>query len=253
MRAAQGGEKLLEFISKGDFAVHVKNLAELQSLEHGLTGILEHCHAGDRLVESIYYQEFQQAERARIDAEHRQIVRAVASFREELKCATSDRTIAMILPGMDVVKLLRAHIVDEGELFSRFAGSLKPDKRIAGSKKATKSTRLKKRRRNLRPKPHRKGTDAVPYTLEPHPRTVRAKNSNNPHSVCQRREQAAVHGRPYPLNRKSAFAISLSHPTDPRKIRGFGVLSSHSSAGCQFLEVPIRVQGSGARGETFPG
>jgi hypothetical protein len=109
-------ERLLDSTSKGDYSEHERTVNELRSLDHGLAGIVEHCHAQDRLVESTYYQELQKDERERIDAEHQRIIQAVASFREELKCATADRMNAMILPGMDVVKLARAHIPYTGKL-----------------------------------------------------------------------------------------------------------------------------------------
>jgi molecular chaperone GrpE (heat shock protein) len=103
-------EEMLESASKNDFAEHLKSLTGLRSLEHGLAGIVEHCRAEDRIIESTYRHYLQQDERERIDAEHEQIIRAVTSFREELKFATTDRTMAMILPGMDVINRLRAHI-----------------------------------------------------------------------------------------------------------------------------------------------
>jgi molecular chaperone GrpE (heat shock protein) len=108
-------EKMLESASKNDFAEHLKSLTGLRSLEHGLAGIVEHCGAEDRIIESTYHRYLQQDERARIDAEDEQIIRAVTNFREELKCATTDRTMAMILPGMDAVNRLRAHIAYERE------------------------------------------------------------------------------------------------------------------------------------------
>ena len=114
-------EKLLESASKNDFSEHVQSLSELRSLEHRLNGVVEHCHAGDRLVESIDLSNLLPEERALIQAEHERIIRAVENFREELKCATTDRTMAMILPGMDVVKWLRAHVADERELFGGVA------------------------------------------------------------------------------------------------------------------------------------
>ena len=106
-------EKLLESASKNDFSEHVQSLSELRSLEHRLNGVVEHCHTGDRLVESIDLSNLLPEERA--------LIRAVENFREELKCATTDRTMAMILPGMDVVKWLRAHVADERELFGGVA------------------------------------------------------------------------------------------------------------------------------------
>jgi hypothetical protein len=114
-------EKLLESASKNDFSEHLKSLGELPLLERGLAAIVEHCNAKNPAAESVYDQYLQQDERARVDAEHQQIIQAVANFREELKCVTPDRTMAMILPGVDVVNGLRAHIAFEQELFNRIA------------------------------------------------------------------------------------------------------------------------------------
>jgi hemerythrin-like domain-containing protein len=161
-------EGALESASKNDVAEHLKSLNELRSLEHGLNGIVEHCHAEDRIVESTYHHSLQQEERDRINAEHEQIIRAVTNFREELKFATTDRTMAMILPGMDAVNLLRAHISYEQEMLGRIAGSEKPTKSVAGKKKTGRRAHGKQRRHAAKRK-ETKPTNVLPYTLEPHP------------------------------------------------------------------------------------
>lgn len=46
-------------------------------------------------------------------------MRGVASFREELRFATSERIMAMIPPGMDVINRLRAHIAYERQLLNQ--------------------------------------------------------------------------------------------------------------------------------------
>ena len=161
-------EEMLELASMNDVAEHLKSLTGLRSLEHGLAGIVEHCHAEDRIIESTYHHYLQQNERERIDAEHELIIRDVTNFREELKFATTDRTMAMILPGMDVVKRLRAHIVYERELLGRIAEVGNPPKRPMGKKKTGKRTHEKKRRRVARRKRETKSADVLPYTLEPH-------------------------------------------------------------------------------------
>jgi len=162
-------ERALESASKNDVAEHLKSLNELRSLEHGLTGIVEHCHAEDRIVESTYHQSLQQDERDRINAEHQQIIRAVTNFREELKFATADRTMAVIIPGMDVVTLLRAHIAYEQEMLGRIAELRKPTKSAAGKKKTASRAHGKKRRHSAKRKTDAKAADVLPYTLEPHP------------------------------------------------------------------------------------
>lgn len=169
LKIADKIEKLLERAGKKDFPEHPKSLAELRALEHSLADVAEHCHATERLVESAYYNDLPPRDLARIAADHLVILKAVASFREELKCATADRTMAMILPGMDVVKLVRAHVAFEGEVFHRIAGLGESHGGGSSGKSRTKRTVQKKRRHAAkRPAPKEPASD-VPYTLEPHP------------------------------------------------------------------------------------
>jgi len=168
LNVARRLEGALESASKNDVAEHLKSLTELRALEHGLAGIVEHCHAEDRIIESTYHKYLQQKDRERIDAEHELIIRAVTNFREELKCSTTVRTIAMILPGMDLVKQLRAHIAHERELLGRIAKVQNPTKRAAGKKMTDKRTQ-KRRKHVARRKTETKRTGVLPYTLESHP------------------------------------------------------------------------------------
>jgi hypothetical protein len=162
-------EKMLESASKNDFAEHLKSLTGLRSLQHGLTGIVEHCHAEDRIVESTYHHSLQPEERARIDAEHEQIIRTVADFREELKFATTDRTMAMIIPGMDLINRLRVHIAYEREMLGRIAESGNPPKTALGRKTAGNRGRGRQSRPAGKRRIKAKATSVLPYTLEPHP------------------------------------------------------------------------------------
>jgi hypothetical protein len=169
LKVAAKIESLLESAFKNDFADHLKTFAELRSLEHSFTGIVEHCHAGDRLVESAYYREFQQKDLARIAVDHLQILRALASFREELKCATPDRTMAMIMPGMDLVKLLRDHVAFEGKVFSRKESPAELREKETAGRGTAKRAHEKKRPRATRRKAQKEENPSGPYTLEPHP------------------------------------------------------------------------------------
>jgi hypothetical protein len=162
-------ETLLESVSKNDFSEHVKGLTELRSLERGLAGIVEHCHAEDRIIESTYHHYLQPQERTRIDTEHEDIVRLVSNFQEELKFATTDRTMAMIVPGMDVVKRLRAHVTYERELLNRIARSGEKQQRAVRGKKLIKGGHEKTRKHIAKPKTDANETHFVPYTVEPHP------------------------------------------------------------------------------------
>jgi hypothetical protein len=74
----------------------LKSLKGLQLLEPGLASVEQHCHAEERTIERTFKHSLQEEERARIDAEHEQIIGAVTNLREELKSATADRTMAMI-------------------------------------------------------------------------------------------------------------------------------------------------------------
>ena len=162
-------EKLLESASSSDFEEHLKSLPALRSLEHGLAGIVEHCRREERIIESTYHHSLQLEELARMDAEHEQIVRLVRNFREELKYATADRTMAMILPGMELVKWLRAHIAYEREMLGRIAGLRKSRVRSSEKKKTGKESRSKARRPIAKRKARTKAIHLLPYTLEPHP------------------------------------------------------------------------------------
>lgn len=169
LNLAGGIEKLLESASKNDIAEHLKGLTGLLSLEHGLAGIVEHCHAQDRIIESTYRQYLQQDERDRIDAEHEQIVWAVTNLKEELKCATADRTMAMILPGMEVVNRLRAHIAYERNLLDRIVQLSNTQESTTMKKPTGKKTLGRKRKHARKRKMPAKAAYALPYTLEPHP------------------------------------------------------------------------------------
>ncbi len=168
LRLAHTIEKMLELAAKNVFALHLKALKGRQSLDRGLSSIEKHCQIGGSKLDSIYQNTMQREERERIDAEHAQILETIESFREELKCATADRTMAMILPGMDVVNRLRTHIAYERELLARVAPSRKNVVAI--------TEKRKKRAKPLGAFIRRTGKQAksarvpyLPYTLEPHP------------------------------------------------------------------------------------
>lgn len=161
-------EKLLDTASRNDYAERLNSLTDLRSLEHLLAGVVEHCHAGNRIVESSYYQDFRDTERAQIDAEHQQIIQAAESFREEVRCATGDRIMAMILPGMDLVRQLRSHISFERGLFERIVKARPPQKK-ARAKRSGKGTHQQNRTHVAKKRRNLNSTHVVPYTLERHP------------------------------------------------------------------------------------
>ena len=68
----------------------------------------------------------------------------------------------MIVPGMDLVKLLREHVAFEAELLRRMV------KETAGRRRAKRAHGRKKAGAAKR-KAQKEEALAVPYTLEPHP------------------------------------------------------------------------------------
>jgi hypothetical protein len=140
LQLADRVEAALARATHKDFPDHQKCLAELRALEHGFNGIVEHCHSENRIVESTFHQYLNQNERVRVDEEHGKIVRTLAEFREELRFATVDRMTAMIIPGMQLVSELRAHIANEAELLDQIVHSATEIRKPSGgTKKANRS------------------------------------------------------------------------------------------------------------------
>ena len=162
-------DKLLTAASKNDFAEHSKSLSALRSLERGLLGIVRHCSEQDRDVESTYLHYLNQDDRTRIAEEHEQLIRAVTNFREELKCATPDRTMAMILPGMEVVSRLRSHIAYEQEMLGRIMEVAVASRPAVRKKEPLKKPHKKHRKHAVRRKLAPEEAAPLPYTMELHP------------------------------------------------------------------------------------
>lgn len=162
-------DKLLTSASKNDFAEHTRSLSALRSLDRGLRRAVRHCSKQDPVVESACLHYLYQHEHARITDEHEHLIRAVTNFREELKCATPDRTMAMILPGMDVVNRLRAHIAYEQELLGRIMELAVPSRPVVEKKQPGKKSHKKPRKHALRRKPAPEEAAHLPYTMELHP------------------------------------------------------------------------------------
>jgi Hemerythrin HHE cation binding domain len=163
-------EEAIALACHKEFTDHEKSLAELRSLEHGFSGIVEHCHAEDRIVESTLYHYVGEAERSRMDEEHSEIVRTLGEFREELRFATVDRTKEMIVSGRELLGKLRAHVANEAALLDRIAGQSardgkrKPAKKPRHARRAARTNRTRTTRtQSGEERPN------IPYTLEPHP------------------------------------------------------------------------------------
>src|SRR5579859_8030845 len=162
-------DKLLSSASKNDFAEHSRSLSGLRSLDRGLLRVVRHCSEQYSLVESSYLHYLHQHEHTRITDEHEQLIRAVTNFREELKCATVDRTMAMILPGMDLVNRLRAHIAYEQELLGRIMEVAVHSQPALKRKESGKKTPRKHRKYAVRRKSAAEEAAPLPYTMELHP------------------------------------------------------------------------------------
>ena len=159
---------VLAFASSTNFPEQQKSLAGLRAFHHAFDGIAEHCHAENRIVESIYQRYLKERERAQIKTEHQKILRALEEFREELRFATADRTASLVVPGTELINVLRKHVAHEEEWLGRIAKSRTARKRATGRGQA--GAALKKRRQT-----RRRDTSAqhehpcVPYTMESHP------------------------------------------------------------------------------------
>jgi hypothetical protein len=112
-------EEALELAAKSDFSGHLKSMLELRTLDPGFAKIAQHCHMGKETVTALLATKEESAQAKRIEEQHQEIMKALKSFREELSFATADRTMAMVIPGMDLVNQLRQHIVYEQELLGR--------------------------------------------------------------------------------------------------------------------------------------
>jgi hypothetical protein len=160
----------LTLASHKDFPDHENGLAELRALEHGFNGIVEHCHSENRIVESTFHHYLNEGDLLCIEEEHGKILRVLAEFREELRFATVNRTMAMIIPGTQVVNELRTHIAHETELLDQILHSATNVRQPTGGKKKAKRAlrpqRAHARKASLR---SRQECRNISYTLEPHP------------------------------------------------------------------------------------
>jgi hypothetical protein len=76
--------------------------------------------------------------------------------------------MAMILPGMDVVKWLRAHVAYERQVLGRIAQLGRSRKKTARKKEITDTGPEKKNRPTAKRKTPEKVSRVMPYTLESH-------------------------------------------------------------------------------------
>jgi len=168
LHLVDGIEKMLALASRHEFAARLKGLTGLRSVEHGLASVVEHCRAEDRIVESTYHHSLQPDERTRIAVDHEQVLRAVTDFREELKFATADRTLAMIPPVVELVNRLRAHIAYEREMLDRIVPRSKTRRGTTAKKRTGKRILVWTSKDVRKHKTQPRAGDNLPYTLEAH-------------------------------------------------------------------------------------
>lgn len=168
LELAENLTRTLETASGTNFPEQQKSLACLRGFDHAFDGIAEHCHAENRIVESVYDRYLKELERAQIKSEHQEIIRALGEFREELRFATADRTASLVAPGMKLVRVLRTHVAHEEEWLGRIAKSRTSGKR-ASTHKPRRSAPMHKRQAHRRNTGPRREDRHIPYTMEPHP------------------------------------------------------------------------------------
>ena len=167
-------EKLAQTLglaSSKNFAEQRKSLARLRAFNHPFDGIAEHCHAEDRIVESIYHRYLDETGRSQISAEHERILRVLGEFREELRFATADRTASLVGPGMEVVNTLRTHVSHEEAWLGRISKLSKPSvaKRGVAQKPGRTRSRDKRQTRSKQNTSTERERRCIPYTMESHP------------------------------------------------------------------------------------
>lgn len=166
----EAGESLaqsLALTSSPDFPDKQKGLAGLRAIEHAFDGIAEHCHAEDRIVESIYDQYLKPEQRAHIAAEHHEILRLLGNFREELRYATADRANELSGSATELINALKAHVARENESLGQIQveGQLS---RAGTARKSRGAAKLAKRRKRRQRRSSHSKPQSVPYTMEPH-------------------------------------------------------------------------------------
>jgi hypothetical protein len=128
-------EAALELAGREAVRDHELGLAQLRENEHSLSGVVEHCHADERIVESTLHEYAGEKERARNQEEHQDLLRKLATFRDELRFATVDRLRGASIAGHEFVRTLQTHVAGESELLDQiFAKALPPRKRNPSKK-----------------------------------------------------------------------------------------------------------------------
>jgi len=113
-------ENTLNLLSDPDCDVRCQGLRQLQSMEHKIVEVCEHCRQEEEDPDSPLLRFAEAADRARIKDEHFRLYRANYEFRREMEFTTSSFTDDLVLQGQRLLKALREHIACEEELLRRF-------------------------------------------------------------------------------------------------------------------------------------
>lgn len=159
-------EAALALASEEDVAKHEVSLARLRALQPRFQGIAEHCHSEERIVESTFHAHASKRERIKNEEQHREILRKLAAFRDDLRFATVDRLHDVCVSGNELTRTLRSHMASESAVLDEIAGDSHPvRKRIRPVRKASRvarpRTRSIRKRAQVRP--------GISYLLEDHP------------------------------------------------------------------------------------
>lgn len=113
LRLANRLERTLERGESREYATRACALADLRAMEHGLSGIVQHCHIEDRIIESAYHRYLDDEDYQKLGAEHETILRILSDFREDLKFATGDLMTSLAPSGRTLIDKLRGHVAFE--------------------------------------------------------------------------------------------------------------------------------------------
>jgi len=161
-------EAALALASQEGIAKHEDSLARLRALEAGFQGIAEHCHSEERIVESTFHAHASKKERVKNDEQHREILRKLGAFRDELQFATVDRLHDVCVCGDDLTRTLRTHVTNESEVLDRIAGKAQPARKREPIRAAKQSSRVRfPRARSTRGRAH--AGPGISYLMEDHP------------------------------------------------------------------------------------
>lgn len=112
-------EEALGRVASHDFRERLLGLLAFSDLEPSLNEIAEHCQAQGGKAAASFRDDLNGAENLRMSSEHTEIRTLLGRFRQELDAATADAAAAIILPGLKLVRQIRAHIEYDEEVLER--------------------------------------------------------------------------------------------------------------------------------------